>query len=277
MHVNNPNSDMLKELARAKDEMKASVRGEASEQTEELPSGSSPIEAREETSVEEETPSEETSAETAEGGESASETLQAAASDDDDEGPIRIGGREFKNSREAIAYAEELEREKLVTEAHAAGVREALEAARPVQQPEPEDDFESRFYANPKETLKSLKEEAKREALAAIQAESARERAWSDFLTEYPDIRRKDAERVLAENAATIGRMTDLEKAKKEIARVVRAEYEEIRNLTKPRVELSAKKQVSSPSGARPGVTPQKRDERPLSFAEQMKKLRGHT
>lgn len=270
-------SDMLKQVAdhHATAKGYAKTGGNDSDSSEELPQGASPIEEGEETPVGEE----EASKEASEGGTEGEEPVAAAAEGEDDDGPVRIGDQEFKSAREAIKYAEQLEREKLISDAHTAGVREALEATRkPEPQAEPEDDFEQRFYANPKETLKGLKEEAKREALAAIQAETKREKLWNDFLSEYPDIRRKDAERVLQENWETIGKMTDLGKAQKALAARVRAEYEEIRNLTKPRTELPGKKQVVSPSGgARPGVTPQKKDTAPLSFAQELRNLRKST
>lgn len=256
-HENNPNSAMLREVAQAKEEAQASARGDTpaeQELTEETPAHAQGEAAPEPTE------------------EAAPETPAAPEGDSGDE-PIRINGRTFPNQAEAFAYAEEIAREKELTDAHAAGIREALEATRtPVAPPPEEDDFEQRFYANPKETLKGLKEEAKREALQVIQQEQQRERLWNDFLSAHPDIRRKDAERVLQENWDTIGKMTDLGKAQKVLATKVRAEYEEIANLMKPRTELSSKKQVVSASGNAParGVTP-KKEERPLDFASQMK------
>lgn len=252
--------------------------GNVTDPSEELPQGASPVEEGEETSESEEAPSEEASEGTAEGdGEPAPEVAAEAA--DDDEGPIRIGDREFTSSKEAIKYAEELEREKLISEAHHAGIREALEATRKPEAPvpEPEDDFEQRFYTNPKGVIKEVEEKAVQKALSLIDQQNKREKLWKDFLDEHPDIRRKDAERILQENWETIGKMTDLMKAQKALASRVRAEYEEIRNLGKPRTELPAKKQVLSPSGGKPSVTPAKKEEKPLSFAQELRSLRKTT
>lgn len=266
-HENNPNSAMLKELKQAKEEaINTAATGEGGNpdgQAEELPP---------------ETPEVPESEETTEGKEETSEEAPLAAKGESDleetDGPIRIGGQTFKTQKEAFAYAEQVERDRELTEAHAAGIREALEATRqPVQpDPEPEDDFEQRFYSNPKETLKEIQVKARDEAVAVMKAETQREALWNQFLTEYPDVRRKDAERILNEHWNTIGKMTDLKVAMKTLATKVRSEYEEIISLTRPRTVLSDKKQVVSPSGSAPksGVTP-KKEEAPLAFAAQMR------
>lgn len=270
-------SEMMKQVLQAKEELKHTARtgegGNPDGETSELPEGSSPLEAREETSVEQEETPEETS------GEGESEASAAAAAEEG-ETLITINGKEFKSQADAIKYAEQLENEKTAAELYNQGVRDALAAGnRPTEQAaEPEDNFEERFYANPKEELKNLKAQARDEALAAIKAEQQRENLWNTFLTANPDLRRKDAERILQENWETIGKMTDLDRAMKVLAQKTRAEYEEIREMAKPRTALkSSSAQVVSPSGgSAKGVTPQKKDDRPLDFISQMKKLKGH-
>jgi hypothetical protein len=262
-NVNNPESAMLKELREAKE---AAVRtaatgegGNPNGQAEELTTETSELEASPQA----------TEAQT----ETSEEAPQAASGETEE--PIRINGQTFTSQREAFAYAEQLAREKELTDAHAQGIREALEATRqPAQsQPEPEDNFEERFYSNPKEELKNLKAQATAEAVQIIKQEQQREKIWNDFLNENPDIRRKDAERVLAENWDVIGKLTDLKQGQKVLAQKVRAEYEEIVNFSKPRTVLADKKQVQSPSGGAPkGVTPKKED-RPLDFISQHRAL----
>ncbi len=257
-------SDMMKEVAR----LNAEKRGIKIEDAE-LPQGSSKVAKDEETAVDETETSEETS-EAAEG----EAVVEPAA----EEEPIRIAGREFKTQKEAFAYAEELELNNKLSEAHNAGVREALESQARASgvgaAAQPEDDFDARFYANPKETLKQLKEDSKREAFAMMQAERNKENLWSEFLSENPDIRRKDAERILQENWDTIGKLTDMAAGKRLLAQKVRSEYDEIIETRKPRTTLSEKKAVVSPSGGgASGVTPKKKEDSPLSFTEQMRKL----
>lgn len=270
---NNPNADTFKEMAK----LRAQQRGEVTEPDEELPQGSPQDETIEETPELK-----------AESTEEASEAPEGDTKDGDhelelspgEEEPIRIGDQTFKTQKEAIAYAEKLEYDKIISEAHAAGVREALEAQRLKDQPtpeEPEDDnFEERFYANPKEALREIEERAIKRAEERVSQSAQREQLWNEFLNEYPDIRRKDAERVLQENWDTIGTLTDYGKGKKLLAQKVRAEYDEIVSRLKPKVAMERKAQALSPSGGAPrGVTPQAREEKPLSFAEQMRKLKG--
>lgn len=262
---------MLREVAQAREEAKAAVRGEApNEQTEELPEGASPFEARAQ-ATEDESETTEEAPEATEG-----ESTPAA---DDEEGEIRIGDQVFTNPKAAYRYAEQLEREKILSEAHAAGVREALEATRAQTAPaeEPEEDFDASFYANPKGKFKEVEERATAKALAIMQAEQRKETLWNQFLSDYPEIRRKDAERVLRENSETIGKITDTGKGMKALAQLVRSEYQEIASLAKPRTALPNRgTQGLSPSGGTPrSVTQQKKEAPPLDFISQMKKLKG--
>lgn len=257
----NPSSAMMKEVGRVHEGAKLEARGAKDGTAEELAEETPEVEKGEETPEVE-----------AQASEEAPEATPGAA---EPEEPIRIGGQVFKNQREAFEYAERVERERELTEAHSAGIREALEATRAAAQPvaEPEDNFEERFYSNPKEALKEVQSKARDEAVAIIKAEQQRENLWTQFLAEYPDIRRKDAERVLNENWETIGRMTDLKKAQSVLAQKVRAEYDEIVSYVKPKTVLADKKQVQSPSGGQPkGVTP-KKEERPLDFTSEMRSL----
>lgn len=190
---------------------------------------------------------------------------------------IRIGDQEFETQAEALRYAEKLQQEQLLAEAHALGIREALQAQQ-AQMPakQEEDNFEERYYSNPKQVLGEIQQKARDEAVAIIKQEQERERLWTQFLSENPSIRRKDAERVLNENWSTFEKMTDLPKAMKILAQKVNQEYEEIRDLGKPRVELPRKGApvqsagVSAPSS----VTPQKKEDRVLTMSEQLRQLK---
>lgn len=262
-------SGMLDQVRQAKEEAIHTARtgeGGSRNEGEELPEGSSPIEAREEAPILEAKTPEETPPEPKE--ETPVEPL------------IRIGDREFKTQAEAIKYAEELEEEKLRAELYNQGVRDALASGRPLVEPETpkpeEDNFDERFYANPKETLRELEERAILKAESRIEAKMKREVLWNEFLNENPDIRRKDAERVLNENWDLFEKMTDFPKAQKILAQKVRSEYDEIRSLAKPRTELTNRttQGLSSGSGAPRGVTPQKKEDTPLDFISQMKKLK---
>lgn len=265
--------DQLKQVNQATRD-KAAGRGEADAETEKLPQGASPLEASAETPE-----VEEATAEAPEAEEEAATAEAGASGAADEEELIRIGDQEFKTQAEAIAYAKKLQEEKIINEAYSRGVQEALQAqgqqgAAP--QPEPEDNFEEQFYTDPKKALAEVQKKAVQEALKQVEAQRTADRMWSDFLEKYPDVRRKDAERVLRENWNTIGKITDEAKGMALLASKVREEYEEIIERAKPRTELSNKKgQVTGPKGSpAPSVTPQKKDNKPLDFASQVRTLK---
>jgi hypothetical protein len=230
----------------------------------ELPKGAAPVDESEETTVES----------------SVADTLGEgeeipAKVEEPEEEPIRIAGKTFKTQKEAFEYAEKLEQDKLISEAHAQGVREALAANAPAPAVVEEEDFDTKFYSNPKETLREMQNKARDEAVAMIRAESAKEKAWNEFLAEYPDIRRQDAEAVLTAHTKTIG-ILPWDQGRKALASAVYKEYDEISNLRKPRTELSNKKTALSPSGgAARGVTPKGGEEKILSFAEQLRQSKS--
>jgi hypothetical protein len=251
-------SAMMGEVRRVSENAATRASGGKVEETKEeaLPMGTS--------SVETEVVAE--SSESAPAAESAPEPVEE---------PIRIAGREFRTQDEAFRWAEEQERERLLAEAHSAGIREALAAqqAAIVTPPVPEEDFETKFYSNPKETLREIQTRARDEAVNIMRAETAKERAWIEFSNLYPDIRRQDAEGVLAQHADTIGKLPK-DKGFQALANAVYKEYDEIANMRKPKQVLSDRKPAVSPSGSAPrGVTPQKKEEKPLSFADQLKRL----
>jgi hypothetical protein len=231
----------------------------------ELPKGAAPVEEPEEST-------EETVAAALGEGEVA-EVIEAKP--EEAEEPIRIAGKTFKNQKEAFEWAEKAEQDRLLAEAHSQGVREALAANAPAPTPVEEEDFDTKFYTNPKETLREIQNRARDEAVAMIRAESAKEKAWNEFLAEYPDIRRQDAEAVLTAHTKTIG-ILPWDQGRKALASAVYKEYDEISNLRKPRTELSNKKTALSPSGgAARGVTPKGGEEKILSFAEQLRQSKS--
>lgn len=255
-------SEMLKEVSSLHSEMKAAARGAEPE----LPAGAAPVaeppveepEVVAEAAVVEEPPAAEPPPK------AESETL------------IRIGSQIFKTQAEAIAYAERLEEEKLVSEAYQSGIRDAIQSQVPAAPPPAEDNFEEEFYSNPKATLAKVREQAKNDALAAVDADRKKESLWRTFEERYPDIERRDAELILAQNMDTVGKMTDVDKAMEVLARKTRAEYQRIVERYKPRTELpQSRGQATVPSSAgAKGVTPAKKEEPVLTMAQQMKNLR---
>lgn len=266
MQEGNEELGMAAQAALNKRNKIAKANGDAvkEEPTQELPLGADPVE---------DAPEAESTA-AALGAEAPESEVVAAAPEESEEEPIRIGGMTFKTQKEALAYAEKLEQDKLLAEAHAQGVREALasQQIQPAPKAVEEDDFETKFYSNPKETLREIQARARDEAVAVIRAETAKEKAWNEFLSEFPDIRRRDAEQVLDANAGTIG-ILPWDQGRKALAAAVYKEYDEIAQIRRPKTELTQKKPAISPSGgAVRGVTPKASEEKPLSFLDQVRK-----
>jgi len=247
----------LKEIrAEARANASASAKKEESEASAELPSGVAPVTAAPETEVEE-----------------------SPAKVEEPEEIIRIGDRTFKTQGEAIAYAEKLEHANLVSESYNQGVREALQSTQKPEVAAPvEDNFDEQFYSNPRETLRKMKEEAKNEALAVVDARDREEKAWGKFSSINPDLAdsRTEVMRILQENWDILGKMKDEDKAMGILATKTRSYFDSIVEKRKPRTELPNKVgQVVSPGGSgRPSVTQTKKEAVPLTMSEQLKNLR---
>lgn len=262
-------SEMLQQVKEAKNAaVRTAQTGEGGNpngteiDVEDLPEGSAPLEASSE-EITGEAPPAETSEEDS-GGETPPKETRAAKK------KIRIGHEEFDSEEEAFKYAETLQQQEIYNQ----GVRDTLaQTAAPQVETPPEDDkFEERFYSNPKEALREVQTKARDEAIAVMRAEQKKEQLWTQFLNENPDVRRKDAERILNENAQVFSKIDDIGKAMKLLAQKTRSEYEEIRALSLPKTELSGRRgPVSASSGGAPRVTPTKKEGPPLDFISQMK------
>jgi len=265
-------SETLAQLRQANSEARDAAKNGGNiteEELAELPEGAAPLETRKKV---EEAAEETTESAQAAGAEPTEEVTEPA----EEETLIRIGEREFTSEKEALRYAEQLEREKSQLEAYNQGIRDSLGSQGVVPEPEPEENFDEEFFKSPKEAIQKFKEQAKAEAVALIKAEQTREMLWNQFSSEYPEVRRKDAERVLAENMDVLGKMTDTKKAMQALAGKVRAEYAEIEELRKPRTEVPAKKgaQTARSGGTATSVTPQKKEDAPLDFISQLKTMK---
>lgn len=260
---------MMDEVKKVNEEAKSVSRGETVEEETDLPAGNSPVTKEDE---DESDPKDETK-------ENAEPEKAAKADEDDAETLIKIGDREFKTQAEAIAYAESLEEDKLRSDIYAQGVKDALAQGKPAESAAEEvDDFDETFYANPKAKLAEVRRQATQDAINSIKADQAREDLWKKFFDEHPDL---DGQRTLCEftlnqNWETIGKMTDLQAAQKLLARKVRGVFQTYNERNKPTKELPANKTraVSPGSGDGPGVTPEKKEEAPLTMAEQIRLTR---
>ena len=191
---------------------------------------------------------------------------------------IRIGDQVFTSQSDAIKYAETLAQEKMINDAYTMGARDSARVNAPdVSAPVVEDNFEEKFYSDPKGTLKTIKETAVQEALQTIKAEQNRENLWKKFFNENPDLEghRAICEHTLQQNWNILGQMTDLDKAMKILATKTRSIFQTYNDAAKPRTELQRKSAnaVSTGVGVTQSVTPKNKEERVLTMAEQMRTL----
>jgi len=212
--------------------------------------------------------------------------VEAAAEPDAEAAPvasapveIRIGDQLFSSHADAMKYAETLANDKLINESYQMGVRDSMKTQAQDVAPVVEENFEEKFYSDPKGTLKSIEDTAVQKALNTIRAEQNRENLWKLFFDENPDLsgHRSICEHVLSQNMEVLGPMQDLDKARKILATKTRSVFQAYNEAAKPRTELQRKSSqaVSTGGSNNPGVTQIKKVERVLTMAEQMRSLKG--
>lgn len=199
----------------------------------------------------------------------------------------RLAGREFDTQEEAFAYAEELDRQSAIREAETNAYRQAIHAQQIAQNPaqsvtpEPEDDFDAKFYENPKEYLKRMAEEVRQqtreEVLRTVEDRSEEEKLWSEFFGENPDLSgfRRDCEMVLEdhkEQIAALAQTRGKKAASDYLAQKTRAKFQQWADAQKPRREIPNTTRGAS-QGAAQSVTPRQQDEKPMSFFDQMRTI----
>lgn len=220
---------------------------------------------------------------------------EARAEDAPAEGNLRIGDKEFKTYAEAFAYANSLEgkneTEKLINDAYRQGIQDAAsrgefsqsvtQAALPKEEEDPE--FETKFFANPREFLKNyatkVKTEAREDALNTIRAEQAEANAWAEFYARYPDLegftedcsstlaRERDAIQVIAKSQGK-------DKAMDYLARKTRAKFQTyIERTAQKRTLPNASTQPTPSSGQR--VTPSSVETPAVDFVSEMRQNRA--
>ena len=197
------------------------------------------------------------------------------------EAPIKIGDREFTDQKEAWAYAEGLEKERLANDSYRQGVQDTMNQ-QPVnaqaQAPVQEDNFDEKFYENPKKYLndmrREIKEEVNKESAVERQQAQTVEKLWHKFYNDYPDLQGKDklVKVLLEENWNTIGHMQDSTAAMKILAGKTRAELQGYIEAAKPTTELTNNAGGAS-GGSQSQVTPKEKEEPVLNFIDQLNKL----
>lgn len=213
------------------------------------------------------------------------------------DGKYRIGSKSFATLAEAHAYAQshinELETTVQVTDAYRQGIRDALSqptaSSDVTQQQASEDDFnEEEYYADPKAFLKKFKSQVQNEVLSTIESTRAKqeqtEQVWREFGDRHPMYAdkefRRDIEEISAANADTL-KLILATKGKDAAfdycALKLREKIDRYAQALKPSRKLSNTTQGASPTmgnKSTTSVTPKKGPQKPMTFVEQLKKIK---
>lgn len=195
------------------------------------------------------------------------------------EAKIKIGDREFADTQEAWAYAQELEREKLAADAFRHGIETASRAApgNPPPRPEEPTEIDPLFYTDPQAYHKKLAAELKQQVLSEVdQVQVKKQRndeTWKQFYQDYPDLAKSGVlvQVALDHNWERL-KLVNTNIALKEIAQMARAMKKEITDADAPGQELPRVGSTASP-GNGTQVTRKVPEERALSFVEQFRNI----
>lgn len=198
----------------------------------------------------------------------------------------RIGDRTFATQEEALAYAQQqVEADAAATDAYRQGLLDAQTAAAPRVEsvtPPPELNTEE-LYTNPQAFLDKFANKIKTETRSELdQKEAIRtqsEQIWREFTDRHPALAefRTEVETFVAANQAEVralatkrGRTASYDF----IATKLRSRFEAYASAVKPKRELPNNGTGAPPAQRAAGVTPKGPQEKPLSFAEQIRSIR---
>ena len=215
------------------------------------------------------------------------ETDQEAT--EEPEGEYKIGDQSFATSDEAFAYANSLVHQNAISEAQSNAYRQAVadtgraQAQSEIVTPEEDDDFDQKFYEDPKkfmgEFAAKIKAETRAEVLGTVTQQSEDEKLWGDFFSKHPDLRdfKEDCEVTLARHTPDVKAIADSrgQKAAMDfLAQKTRAKFQAYAQNSKPARALP--RTSSGPSvGGGENVTHQNAPEAKLDFAAELRNLRG--
>lgn len=214
------------------------------------------------------------------------EAAQAAAQENAPAPKIRILGKEFSSTEEAMIYAEQIALDKLATENYEKGRKDAQPQAQPQEQEDPTlKEIEDILFEDPKKALARILEVAderaqktldKREEMALKRQEAmvAKESAVKDFYSKNQDLSKftEVVDFVIDRNMDKWGHLTP-EQAFKEVAKETRRMLGIAKEESLPSKELSSKHATVGSSTGTPGIPTQgKPIDSPVDFISQVKK-----
>ena len=195
---------------------------------------------------------------------------------------IVIGGKKFSNSKEAWAYAQELEQENANLNAYSQGLREGVGTSQHYQQPDPEPEellSEDDYFTDPVGAIKKVASKVEQQVTSRIESGNQRRNQvtqfWNEFYGSNEDLQgHKDyCEYTLNNNMNMFADMKDFKLAHGKLATMVRNNL----NLTSSNSkELPNTPHDASPGSSLPGVIPGNNNPEPddndeLDFSSQVK------
>lgn len=203
---------------------------------------------------------------------------------------FEIDGHKFKTQEEAFNFAKQQLTQKdadLATlDAYNRGLMDATKqpsVGQNVTPPPEEDNFEERFYSDPKAALAEVQRRAKEEAINEMrqmtQAEKADQEAWNEFTSHYPELAdfREDVDSIAVKHKAQIQALVQAGKRKQAIdlvATKVKAKFDAYVQRSKPRKELQRTDATLPPVSTGQNVTPKKASTQPVDFLSQIRTLK---
>jgi hypothetical protein len=193
---------------------------------------------------------------------------------------ILIGGKTFTNEADAIAYARELEQERLASDAYRQGVQDAAIQTKgnPSDAAQGEkEDFNEKFYENPQDfiaqAVKKAADDGYQRAITEVDQRSQKENLWNEFYSQNPELKSKDklVQTILQDNWDVLGHMKDHKAAMKILAKKTKDTIRAWIDEDKPK-ETLANTQIGASPGSQSQVTLKKTEEKPLDFISQIRK-----
>jgi len=205
---------------------------------------------------------------------------------------VKIGNKEFESYEEAMAYAEAEVIQAEKDKAYAQGIKDsAKQPEKPAPEPEPDLDEElaQQIFENPKEAIKKLKEQIRKEMSSTV---TAAEKAKTDAAERAQKIKEEtenfyknnadlvdwqdEVNLVVQKNWNTLSKLP-ADKIASETARMARDYVESVRVKALPKQELPSKI-VNGPSSSNPTTTTTKpATENKVSFVAQVRSTNKRT
>ena len=208
------------------------------------------------------------------------------------EKPYRIGDQSFQTQKEAFAYAESLNQKNTLTEAQSNAYRQAIIDAQHLQQSgqnvtpaaaPAEDDFDSKYYEDPKKYLNErddkIRSQTKAEIMAELGQKAEEDKLWGEFFSAHPDLAgfKEDCEVTLGklqQDVQNINATKGKGAAMDYLAQKTRAKFQAYSEAMKPRRELASGSGGPS-QGSSSNVTRNISPEQPVDFTAQLRTLRS--